>query len=312
LALLAFAAHAKAADDPARNEARKLAYAGVAAYQASDYVSASEKLDKAFAMLPAPSVGLYSARALAKLGKLTAAAARYRQISKLVITAGERNVQEAARQDAAAELTVLTPRIPGLRIQLEGATLEQAQVTVDGSILSASELGSELLLDPGRHQLQARRGAQVVDSTVELREGAHTTVTLRLLAPEASPLPEAAPERPALLPIKTPPARPPPSTSLRTAGFAGLVAGGAALAFSGISLLIALGEKPQGCLANVCEGSVTGYNTWRTVSAVGFYTGAVLSAAGVTLLLAGPKSSSSAQSLSLTLRAGGASLHGGF
>src|SRR3954468_9935141 len=92
--LLMLQTSARAANDPARDEARKLAYAGVAAYQASDYKTASDKLERAFGMLPAPSVGLYSARALVKLGKLTQAAARYRQLSQLVITAGERNVQE--------------------------------------------------------------------------------------------------------------------------------------------------------------------------------------------------------------------------
>jgi hypothetical protein len=312
-ALLALHASARAADDPAREEARKLAYAGVASYQASDYQAASDKLERAFAMLPAPSVGLYSARALVKLGKWTRAAARYRQISQLVITAGERNVQEAARKSAATDLVALMPRIPGLHIQLSGASPEQVQVLVDGTTLTASELGSEILLDPGTHQLQGRRGAQVVEATVELRESAHESTVLSFPAP-IQPAPQPPPQPPPQPSRATPVAEqaPPPTSTLRTTGWISLAAGGGALALSGVGVLIALAEKPGDCTDNVCAGSVSSYNTWRTVSTVGFYTGVALSAVGVTLLLTAPKSQANAQSLSLTFQAKGASLNGAF
>jgi hypothetical protein len=308
--LLVLHAQASAADDSARTEARKLAYAGVAAYQASDFRTASEKLERAFAMLPAPSVGLYSARALVKLGKLTEGAARYRQIAQLVITAGERNVQETARQNAAAELASLTPQIPRLRVQLEGATVDQVQVLLDGNALSASDLGSEILLDPGAHELQGRRGAQVVVSKVALHEGEQASAVLLFPAPVAP----SPPTQPLLARVADEPPPPPaqPSSAMRTAGWVGLGAGSGALALSGVSLLIALGDKPGGCTSHVCDGSVSGYNTWRTVSTVGFYAGVVLGAAGVTLLLAAPKSNPSAQALSLTVQASGASFTGSF
>ena len=307
--LFALSATAGATDDPARDEARKLAYAGVAAYQATEYQTASDKLEKAFAMLPAPSVGLYSARALAKLGKLTEAAARYRQISQLVITAGERNVQEVARKNAAADLAALIPLIPGLRIQIEGATVGEVQVVLDGNIVSESELAAEIELDPGTHELQGRRGTRVFKSTIELHEAEHSSAVLRFPADD---VPALIPTPPSRYTADSAPSPGHPPSSLRTAGWVGLAAGSGGLVLSGVGLLVALGAKPGGCTNHVCGGAVSSYNTWRAVSTVGFYGGAVLGVAGATLLLAAPKSNSNEQALMLTVRANGASLSGSF
>jgi uncharacterized protein HemY len=64
-------------DAATRFAVRKLGDAGVSAYRAGDYESASEKLEKAYELMPVPSLGLWSARALVQRGSWTQAAERY-------------------------------------------------------------------------------------------------------------------------------------------------------------------------------------------------------------------------------------------
>src|SRR5688572_19645010 len=73
-----------AAPDAARRErARQLGYAGIRAYAAGNYSAASTQLEESFGLLPVPSLGLWSARALVKLGKLLEAERRYRGVVAL-------------------------------------------------------------------------------------------------------------------------------------------------------------------------------------------------------------------------------------
>src|SRR5262245_17640646 len=73
------------ADDAARTKARALGYAGVEAYGNGDYSEASAKLEESFQLLPAPSLGLWSARALVGLGRWVEAEQRYRAVAALAV-----------------------------------------------------------------------------------------------------------------------------------------------------------------------------------------------------------------------------------
>src|SRR5882724_10278109 len=77
LLFVALPAHAQDIDDATRAAARKLGTAGVESYQSGQFQVASEKLEKAYRMLQVPSLGLWSARALVKLGHLVEAQERY-------------------------------------------------------------------------------------------------------------------------------------------------------------------------------------------------------------------------------------------
>jgi Tfp pilus assembly protein PilF len=70
-------------DDATRASARQLGYAGVEEFQGGQYESARAKLEKAYRVLKAPSLGLWSARALEKLGKLVEASERYLEVTRL-------------------------------------------------------------------------------------------------------------------------------------------------------------------------------------------------------------------------------------
>ena len=56
-------------DEAARAAARLLGTSGVEAFQNGQYAAATESLEKAYQVLRAPSLGLWSARALAKDGQ---------------------------------------------------------------------------------------------------------------------------------------------------------------------------------------------------------------------------------------------------
>jgi tetratricopeptide (TPR) repeat protein len=111
--------------DSERATARRLANAGVEAYQQQDYRVAVEKLEKAFEILKAPWVALWLARALSQRGQLVAAAERFAEAGRLPIDRGNAGVQAAAQRDAAAELEALTPQILLLVIQVPGATASE-------------------------------------------------------------------------------------------------------------------------------------------------------------------------------------------
>src|SRR6516164_5582103 len=122
---LTVASHAGAEDVDAANRAlaRQLGNAGVDAFQAGDFVAASEKLEKAYAILKAPSLGLWSARALKAIGKHIEASERYLEVTRLDAAGGDVSVQRKAQLDASLELDALRPKIPSLSIRLQGATV---------------------------------------------------------------------------------------------------------------------------------------------------------------------------------------------
>jgi predicted deacylase len=113
------AASAQAVDDATRGAARTLGYDGVKAYQSGDYPVANEKLDKAYRVLKVPSLGLWSARALVKVGRLVEASERYAEVSRLPTSGGDETVQKQAQVDARAELEALAPRVPSLNMRFE-------------------------------------------------------------------------------------------------------------------------------------------------------------------------------------------------
>jgi hypothetical protein len=272
-------------DAATRAAARKLAEDGVAALQAGDSAKAVDKLDKALRTLRAPSIALWSGRALIKHGQLIEAAERLLEATRLPVS-GDTAVQEQAKADAEKELEQLRPRIPSLVIRVEGAT--DAEVSLDGKAVPASLLGEDRPVNPGAHQLAARRGAEQQGQNVRVVEGERREVVLRFDAAAASPAPA--------------PAAPAPSPTGRQAGggsrtlaFVALGLGGAGLALGGVTGALALSKKSgldddtEHCRNDQCEyaveDEVNSLRTFRSVSTIGFIAGGALAATGVVLLL---------------------------
>jgi hypothetical protein len=288
-------------DPGTRSAARALATDGVLAFQKGDNDVASNKLERAYSLLRAPSIGLWSARALAKSGKLVEAAERYLETTRLSGFKGEVQVQKAAQADAEKELAQLSPRIPSLIVQVPGADTSTLVVTLDGVGLQAALLGEKRPVNPGEHRVEAKLGDRHAERSLTLAEGQQSTVTLNLGATRGtkssstkSPPLSAGAEPSTAAPIQTPPDGGPESSTRRTLGYVALSVGGAGLLVGGISGVLALGKRSEVDKSALCpdshcprsmQGTVNSLNSFRTVSTIGFIAGGAFAAAGLALEL---------------------------
>ncbi|HEY7374372.1 MAG TPA: hypothetical protein VIF57_19570 [Polyangia bacterium] len=289
-------AAAQSGDDASRAEARKIGYAGVEAFQAGDYATARDRLEAAYQLLKVPSLGLWSARALAKLGKLVEADARYLEVIKLPTSVGDEAIQEQARQDASSERGALARRIPSIRVRVDGAPLGEVAVTVDDEALVGSAAGESHLVNPGRHRIEGIRGATRVRAEVAVAEGEQKEALLRF-APAGADVAvaggaDAGLRAPSGAGVST------GGGPMRTVGWVTLSAGGAGLAVGVVSALIVRSKKNHldgaGCgdggqnCPDSERGAVDSYNSWRPVPTVSLVAGALLAGAGAYLLLTTP------------------------
>lgn len=309
--LVAAPGRAQDVDDAARAAARKLGYAGIEAYQANEYKSALEKLDKAYRVLQAPSLGLWSARALLANGRLVEASERYLEVTRLSPSGGEKAVQDQAKADARRELEGLSSRIPSLIIRLEGAFASDTKVMVDGVAIPAALVGEGRPTNPGKHRVEGTRGTERVQAEVTLQEREEKSVTLRfnpagLLgdgsaqggpAPTTgSPPPNAVGAPPPTGDAGAP--RPAGSkdkgSAVRTMGWVAIGIGAAGAGVGVTTAILALQKKRDIEIAGDCKGGcketgrVQNFNTLRTISIASSIGAGVLVITGVALLIAAP------------------------
>lgn len=312
LALLAAPGIASAqADDATRSAARTLGYSGVEAYQAGDYATASDKLEKAYRILQVPSLALWSARALVRLGRLVEASERYRDALRLSPEGGDVDVQKRAQTEAASELEALKPRVPVLIIQLRGAKPREVALVIDGVRSTTELIGEARPTNPGEHRVVVRRGAEQLVRDIALAEGEQRTELFELAEqPVATPAVAASPAVDSALRAEAAEG----GTARRTFGFVALGVGGASLVASGIVTGLALGKKSDlGCVDNRCDPSVSdeveSYNSLRTVSTITFFAGIALGAAGAVLVVSAP---ATAERVALAVGPGSVGITGSF
>jgi len=280
-------------DEATRTAARALGTAGVESFQAGDYAAANDKLEKAYSLLQVPTLGLWSGRALVKLGKWVEATDRFLEVASLQVPAGEYAVQKQAQADATTELKNLSARVPLVSVKIEGAALADCTVSIDGQPVATSLLTAGRLMNPGKHVIEGRRGSDQASTEVTLAEAEHATAVLKF--PEAPPpvaLPPPPPPGPPRPPVE------PAGTAQRTWGWVTLAVGGAGLAVGGITGGLALGKKSDlesnaNCVDTRCAPSETdavdSYNGMNTISTIGFISGGVLAATGIVLLVTAPR-----------------------
>lgn len=179
-------AHAEALDGTTRSTARQLAYEGVQAYEAGNYDLAAERLERAHQLFKAPSVALWSGKALEKQRKLVEASERYLEATRLPIDdTSEAKVQKDAQVEAQAAHDQLAPRIPRLVIKLYGAQAEEVKLELDGRAVPSAVIGTPLPVDPGRIQVTAEQGGHTAHAEVAVEENATAEVVLRFSATSA-------------------------------------------------------------------------------------------------------------------------------
>lgn len=296
LAVTLAATPAFAIDSAGRSAARQLAEEGVAAYQAEDYATAHNRLERAYETLPTAPLALWSARALEKVGRWVEASERYLQATRIPLDPkGDAAVQEKARQDATAERERLKLQIPSLVVEVTGASSEVV-VHVGERQLEASLLGADLPVDPGNLQVTATLGSAVVTREVHLEAGEHKTVHLDFSGKSGTSTEEAtrASTADAASGVEQDRShgswhRPVAWTSIGL-GAAGLALGAA----FGVDAIAKRDASASDCNADdVCGSDGTELRhaglTSATISTTAFAVGAALAATGVVLLITAPR-----------------------
>jgi len=301
--VLLFPAQALGQSDATRAAARDLGAEGVEDFQAGNYAAASDKLGRAFNILRVPSLGLWSARALAKSGKLVEASERYLNVTRLDASKGDAAVQKQAQADAVAERDALQPRIPGLTLDVKG-NAGDAVVSLDGAPVEPALFGVRLPANPGKHVAEARQAALLVRREVTLSEGQRLNLTLDFSTATAAPAgppatASAAPAQPAAAAAPAPatpgpqplgPAAPPADSgaaSVPAGVWVGVGIAGVGVAVGGITAVLASKKKSDlNCAGDHClpsqQSDVDGYNRLLTMSTIGFISaGAGVALAGV-------------------------------
>jgi hypothetical protein len=314
------AAHAQ--DGTVLSTARELAKQGLAAFDAARYEESAKKLSQAYDIVHMPTLAVFEARALAKLGKLVEASELYLEATRLQRTDSWQAAQYQAQIDAERERIELLPRIPRLTIQIQGTNAGGVSVSVNGADLPKAMIGVEALVNPGELRVVGKRGDEVVKETASLQEGGHGEVTLRFGQP--SPAAITPPKTNSPVSKVTPPKvtqfdnrsnQEPRRDNLRLLGWVGVGVGSTGIALGAVSGLVAMSKKPSGCEGLHCpvseDGSVNSYNRLLNVSTVGFVVGGVAAAAGATLLLVSPKQASQPR-VGLWLNPDSAGIYGGF
>jgi hypothetical protein len=218
-----------------------------------------------------------------------------------VLAEGAPAEHQKAKDDAALERQALLPRIPSVRVLVEGAQPSEVFVTVNGELVPAALVGAKRPVNPGKLAIKATRGADVVEAAVELREGETRDVRL-VFAPRvavaAVPPPGPAPAAPGPEPAR--PSDADGGATQRTLGWVALGVGGAGLAVGGIFGILGLSDKSEleaSCPDRRCEPSeydaLDAYESKRTISTIGFVAGAAFAATGVVLLLTAPSGAAS-------------------
>lgn len=278
--LFASQAAAQTTEATMRTAARELATQGAEAYERGDYAFSYDRLTRAFALYPVPSIRIMQARALVHLGRLIEALDIYEETRRMPLAADAPEAFTAATRDATVEAEQLRSTLPRLfiRVRTEGTAPKEMTVSLDGKVLPAALLEVDCPVDPGEHvvTLQALNRAPV---TRKVKALVKDRLVVDLSLPSA-PNTSASDTLPALVPQDESTV----DASRKRWGF-GVIGGGAvALLGSVITGTLALDKKDY--LDGVCkpgcpEGSqndIDSFRTYRTVSYV---------AAGLSLSLVG-------------------------
>jgi hypothetical protein len=326
---LLLGAHTAQADEVAdvdRNAARNLAGQAKDSFDRGDYETARDLFHRAYALVQAPTISIYEARALVKLGRLVEAEEAYTRTVRTQLDGESSEQFRKAVREAEPELAALQPRIPRLTIVVsgDGARDPSLKVTLDGDRVKSALIGVEMPVNPGRHSLNAQAGAgRVTQQTLTIQEREHQRVELSVARAAPSPLAVSGGAQPSVRRelAPAPALERGASWQLKTA----LVAGGVGVAGLGMGVLTGVMASSRyrtaerECQAHVCEpgsagdDAIVSFRTLRAISTVGYVIGGVGAAAGVALFLTAPSSPrASTASLGLYLGSNRAGIAGSF
>jgi hypothetical protein len=297
--LFSSTASAQTVDDATRNAARSLAGQGKDAFDQADFERARDLFNRAYTLVPAPTIALYEGRALVKLRRFVEAEEAFMRAARTPLDAESPEAFRVAVHDSEGDLIALRARMPKVTIVVTGPSAgdPELSVSLDGHPLKSALIGVELPIDPGDHTLEAALAsgepARVKFSMVEKQEQ-----RVEIVAPRHDQPVAASPAHASTTP-RAKPAAPPPAASNWQAP-TGLALGGVGVAgvISGIVTGLMAGSRyskaERACPGHACSAGGAGWDdvqafrSLRTVSTVSYIVGGVGLAAGTTLYLTAP------------------------
>jgi hypothetical protein len=290
-------------DEETRNSARKLGEEGNKLFAAGDFAGALDRYQRAEALVTVPTLGVRIARCLVKLGRLVEATEKYVQVTRVTLPAEALPQHVEAVEQARAELEELEPRVPTVTIRIEPPE-GPVSVTIDGKPVPPALLGAGRSIDPGRHEVVAKRGSKTKSATFEIAEGKTEEVTLDVGPYEASAEGGASTET---------------QDALRIAGIVTLAAGGASLVAFGVTGGLAMSKESE--LQDSCGAELAcrpafhedadAYNDLRLGSTISLWLGVGLAAAGTVLIVVAETTTPQAN-VGFRVGPGGAAITGSF
>lgn len=271
--------------------ARSVAVTGREAFNAGDFETALALFRRAYTLYPAPTVVLYEARALDKMGLLLEAVDAYKRTAAMPVDRGSPAQFAEAVAAAEEEGRLLRASIPSLTIKAAGVRSDDPnlKVSINERPLRTESVGTPQKLNPGRYRVSASVSAERSDQAdVVLERGQHSTVVLQLR--------ETSPAYPPSLPLDGPVEAEPPS-SMPSIPFTAYAAGGVGVVGIGSGVVAGIlagnkhSEAEEGCTNGQCTPGSAGFaaassfRTLRTVSTISYGVGAAGVAVGLLLWL---------------------------
>jgi hypothetical protein len=296
--LSSFPVPAVAEDSKARAAARELGGQGVTAYKREAYPEALDKLQRAYEVVRVPSLGLWSARALNKLGRWVEASERYVEVTRLDASSGNPAIQEKAKKDAQAELAELRARIPALELTVAGVARQDVTILLDGGTLPPALLGTRVPIDPGPHRLEVRYAEQLQEKSFVATERQVVPISMqfREVVPKQAERESALPVAGTGSPASSQPGVDSGGGTQRAVGWVAVGVGSAGVVVGAVAGLLAMnqrGELEGACQNGSCwpdkADQVDSYNTKRSLSSAAFIAGGVIGLTGVVLVLSAPR-----------------------
>ena len=169
----AASAAAQPADGARVEDAREHYRRGMDAVSEARWEDACEAFATAYELVPRPLILFNLGGAQMEAGRLVDALDSYRRFLESAESESEEFVSEAR---AAVER--LERSVPRVTLRAPGAPVG-SEVRLDGDAVLASELGTELPVDPGDHRAEVARGAEILASeTFEVSEAERLEIVL--------------------------------------------------------------------------------------------------------------------------------------
>jgi hypothetical protein len=180
-----------AVSDAERAGARAQAVAGAQAFEKGQWKDALDHFTRAESIVHSPTHVLYIGKSELQLGQLVQAHESLLKVTSESAPAGASaafvEAQKDAQKEAQSLLDQLDPRIPQLRIVVNGGAAGATVVTMDGETVPSALVDVPHPVNPGQHSLKATSNGIAGETTITIGEGQTQTATIDLASQGGGP-----------------------------------------------------------------------------------------------------------------------------